>query len=348
MVRRVLLFVCGALGLLLLAELGLRLLPVPQGLEPRYGFGTDRPLSYEPGRVLTYSRDWDFLYAQRGHANVQGYNGYCNAGAGAHKPAVWVVGDSFAEALMLDQNDATAARLQQLRPQWSVCNLGLSGAPASEYLAMLDAVRERAPARAWVLLMNALDIAESRDGPPGFHYFGDGDGFVGRPRPTPTMIVHVVQHSALLGYLRYNLKVGSTLPRLLCTLHIGRCTGPVDADELPLPPLSPVHREDAQRFAQALAARAAQRGVDVVVVINAPDPSRRLSQASRERERAHRHLLEAALRAAGIGRIVDIGATFAAAPECRLQGCYLFRDRHWTVTGHAVVADAVAAQLGNP
>ena len=131
MVHRVLLFICGALGLLLMMELGLRALPVPEGLEPQYGFGTDRPLSYVPGRTLTYSRDWDFLYAQRSRANARGYHGHCNVDAGAQQSAVWVVGDSFAEALMLDQNDATAARLQRLRPHWSVCNLGMSGAPAS-------------------------------------------------------------------------------------------------------------------------------------------------------------------------------------------------------------------------
>lgn len=146
MARRVLLFLCGALSLLVLAELGLRLLPVAQGLDPQFGFGTDRPLSYQPGHVSLYSRDWDFLYVQRQHANIQGYHGFCNRDEGTQRPAVWVVGDSFAEALMLDQNDAIAARLQQLRPKWSVCNLGLSGAPASEYLAMLDAVRGRGPA----------------------------------------------------------------------------------------------------------------------------------------------------------------------------------------------------------
>ncbi len=347
MFRRAMRFICGALGLLLLAEMGLRLFPVPQGLEPQYGFGTDRPLSFEPGRELVYSRDWDFLYAQRSRANALGYPGHCNVGSGAQRPAVWVVGDSFAEALMLDQNDATAARLQALRPHWSVCNLGLSGAPASEYLAMLDAVRERTPARAWVLLMNALDVAESREGPPGFHYFGDGAGLVGRPRPSPGLGVRIVNQSALLGYLRHNLKVGSTFARTTCMLGWSRCTGAVEADDLPLPPLQPVHHADAQRFAQGLAARARERSVDVVVVINAPDPSRRLSVASREREGAHRHLLAAALRSAGIGHVVDIGATFAAAPECRLHGCYLFRDRHWSAAGHAVVADAVAMQLGN-
>jgi len=343
MLRRCLTFIIGAFGFLLVMEAVLRVLPVPQGLELIDGYGSDHLLRYRPGEAIVYSRDWDFLYARRGHVNPYGYHGFCNPSVKPGQHRLWVVGDSYAEALMVDEAFTIAGRLQQTSPELSVCTAGISGAPGSEYLAMLDEVDASAHGDTWVILLNTADIPESAGGREGFHYFSNGSGaeFTGQRRPESRSLA-VARHSAVFRFVNYSLNAKGTLQRFQCELGIKRCTseGTKGGTAAGLQ----AYEDLASRWIAALKRRAVQREAKAIIVLNAFDPSHFPTARLQQLDAAQRRLLKRLLSDAGI-EVVDVEEAFKSAPECRREACYLFRDGHWSPSGHEVLASRVNVVL---
>jgi hypothetical protein len=345
MLRRCLSFIIGAVGFLLLMEAVLRLLPVPQGLELVDGYGSPHLLRYRPGEAIVYSRDWDFLYARRGRVNPYGYHGFCNPSAKPGQHRLWVVGDSYAEALMVDEAFTIAGRLQQARPDLSVCTAGISGAPGSEYLAMLDEVGASAQGDTWVILLNTADIPESAGGREGFHYFSatqDAE-FTGQRR-TESRSLAWARHSAAFRFVNYSLNAKGTLQRFQCELRIKRCAS--EGAEGGAAAGLQGYEELASRWIAALTRRAAQRDAKVVVVLNAFDPSHFPTPQLQQLDATQRRLLKRLLTRSGV-EVVDVEEAFNGDPECRRDACYLFRDGHWSPSGHGVLASRVAAALAS-
>lgn len=245
---------------------------------------------------------------------------------------------------MLDPAETLGAQLQRQHPDLAICTLGISGAPGSEYLAILDAVPARQPPDVWVVLLNAADIPESRGGRDGFHYFSDRPDheLTGHARTEPRWL-NVAKQFALFRYINYSLDAKGIAHRLQCDLRLAGCAPPNNITAAPDSEIASFVN-DSRRFVATLRRRAQARQAELVVVLNSFDPSRFGSKTLRDQDMAQRDVLRREFQRARI-RYVDVEDTYARAPECRLAACYLFRDGHWSAVGHAAVARMIAPLL---
>jgi hypothetical protein len=174
-VRRSALFFGAALALLLVIEGVLRLLPVayPSALTAGFGVG-GRAAMHQPGAAFVYSRDWDLFLARRGRIGPYGFHGVCEPTPDA-KTGVFIAGDSYTEAIMLEPERSIGGRLKRARPELHVCAAGMSGANASEFLSQFDEMNRLGKAAHWVVVLNRYDLLESYSGRAGLARFPEND-----------------------------------------------------------------------------------------------------------------------------------------------------------------------------
>lgn len=198
----------GALAVLVLLELVLRLLPVSTATQTGY-YLDPAILTYPAGHRFTSSAGWDLQHAQRMQAN--------NAGFLAHRDftpnpkAVALIGDSHIEAAALDAAQRPDAMLEAaLGGARPVYGLGSPGTSLLDY-----AERARFAAAQWqvqdfVLLIGPGDIRQSLC----------GSGQIAAPcldkttgvarselQPAPGTLKRILRHSALAQYLFSQLKI---------------------------------------------------------------------------------------------------------------------------------------------
>lgn len=340
----------GCLALAVAAELALRVLPTGGwGTDMVDGYGTAHPLRHVPGTPLRYSRDWDFLYAQRGHINQMGYHGHCELSADSQGGQVWVTGDSFAASLMVPADQSLGAALaRELPPGLKVCMVGAPGAPGSEFLASLPHFSQGRSADRWIIILNSGDIPESTGNQTGtgWHQWTPAlDGaLTGTPRPPAPRWLLALRESHLYRYVSYNLLVSHTLASLqqqvrrITTLLPGVPAAPANSEIS-----DALHSQMAQLWVDQLALRAQASQARPLVILNAFD-QRHARAEVKDLERRRLAELAGLMARRGIPH-VSVTELFAS-PECRRQGsCYLFRDGHWHPTGARLIATAVAQKL---
>jgi SGNH hydrolase-like domain, acetyltransferase AlgX len=335
----------GVLSFLLAAEVALRMLPVTTGVNLIDGYGTDHPLRQTPGSAMTFSRDWDFLYPNRSRFNTLGYHGHC-ALAREGGRQTWLLGDSFAAAMMLPPEHTLAAQMQyRVGTRESVCSLALAGTSAADFLTTIDAFAGRTAHERWVIVLNGTDVQESMSAPEGMTQFDPSlDGRItGIQRHEPGRSELIRRESALNRYFSNNLGGRLSIDRVKQQV-LGLARGLGTAPE-PLPAGSVAnttpHHALVELWVRELTRRARRAQAEPVIVMNAFHPQYFQTAASLQLEQQRRSDIMDVLKAAGV-RVIDVEPLFASASECRTEGsCYLFRDRHWSPTGHALVAVAV-------
>lgn len=341
--RRILFITIGIIFSLLLIEVVLRLFPVPSGMNLKYGFGTERLLSYTPNTKIVYSRDWDFLYAREGMINREGYHGFCAPITQANQPRMWVIGDSYVEALMVDESESLSAHIQRILPSISVCSKGISGAPGTEYLAILDHTLKVPAQTIWVVVLNTADIPDSFSAREGFHRYSSEltDALTGTKRTEPAWLA-LAKESALFRFLNYNLNIKSIAKQFSCNINPRTCPNSqaqfgVDNEIIEF-------RKKTSRLISDLKTRSLKRGEQIIVVINAFNPPDFKSDQLRQIDNTQRVIMREELKVADLV-FVDVGEAFAESKDCYKSPCYLFRDGHWSPVGHKVVAEKIVSAL---
>ena len=332
--------VIGALLMLSLLELVLRFLPVNTGPQQVDGGGADTVENYRPNSEFTWSRDWDFLYARHGTVNQLGYPGVCSLSNDAEHGA-WVFGDSFVETVMTEPGQTFSGQVAAAQPEMKVCALGMSGASAPEYLAMLDFVSQRGKARHWIIVLTEGDFAEAYTARAGLHYFArsaDGRLSLAGDKYHRGWAVKVLASSRLLQYLNYNLGFKEQLLRRFhCIFSVDGCAKGKSADaHFPLK----VADEAALAFADQLAGRAQQLGAKPIIVLN---HFRRTESAQETAERRQHWLDVTAMMQARGFRVIDALDVMPDSDSggCNGTPCVLFRDRHWTPAGSKALMTAI-------
>lgn len=201
-------------GLLVLAELACRLLPINEGLRT-LPVNAENPIyRFEPNRTSSWSRDWNFSIVNRVRVNNAGFVNDQDYVREGQRPLLAVIGDSYIEAGMVPYGETVQGRLAAAwGDRGRVYSFAASGAGLTQYLTWAEHARDTYRPDSYLFLNIANDFAESlyhRGRSPGFHHFvrlPDDRAEVRRVDYQPTLLRRLARHSALAMYLVLNVKI---------------------------------------------------------------------------------------------------------------------------------------------
>jgi hypothetical protein len=340
---------------LLLVEIVLRFLPVATGMWAMPVNAAHPVFRFTPDREFLFSRGWNFSLVNRGRINNDGFVNDENYAENDSRPLLAVVGDSYVEAAMVP-NDKTFYRRQSemLGGKGRIYSFGASGAPLSQYLIWARHAAQRYQASALAIVVVGNDFDESLlayNARPGLHVYAresDNRLHLRRIDFAPSSLRHVVRRSALGRYLIFNLKALETARQIAARLGL----------------VSPAHASAPHYVGNTAAEASPQRVRDsqeaiaaffddlTKMIALAPDRIVFLVDGARyEAEIAmtetsyfglmRKHFMREASQRGY--EVVDLQPWFL---ERSRDGRTRFEDpvdRHWNATGHAVVAEALAA-----
>jgi hypothetical protein len=209
-------FLAPALSILILfvlAEIVLRFLPVNTGLASTL-VDTQNPIfRFTPNRNYIYSVGWDMHRIVHGRVNNDGWVNAQDYQSKDPVPLLAVVGNSYIEALMVDQAETMQARLSRtLSGKLRVYSFAASGAPLSQYLIWAGYAVHQYGAKAVVINVEGNDFDNSlcqyKKAPGFWCYAPDADRQL-RLRlidHRPGWATMLVRKSALARYLLLNLQ----------------------------------------------------------------------------------------------------------------------------------------------
>ena len=197
----------GSVLSLMVLELGLRLLPVQNGIATA-DWSADWPTHrLIPNVSYTFSDAWDLLNVHRGVTNNLGYVAPFAYLRGSN--GIAVVGNSFIEGLMNEYQHTLQGQLaQQVRAAPAILNFGESGASLADYLGLGPIISRHFNLQWVVILVVGGDFVNGFTPQPG--YFGwsarDTPPVQLRPEPIRGGAVKLVGSLAIVRYVRGNLR----------------------------------------------------------------------------------------------------------------------------------------------
>lgn len=197
----------GAALLLVTLELGLRLLPIQNGLAAADA-SPDWPTHHLLANVhYTFSDAWNLRNVHHGDTNNMGYVApfaYLRGSRG-----IAVVGNSFIEGLMNDYRDTLQGQLaERVAAAPEILNFGVSGASLPDYLGLGRMVSRRFNLQWVVILVVGGDFINGFT--PRSGYFGWSAGNMPpvqlTPEPVHGRAAKLLRSLAIVRYIRGNLR----------------------------------------------------------------------------------------------------------------------------------------------
>jgi hypothetical protein len=192
LITRTLSFGFGAVLVLLLLEIGVRISPVIEGTyaaDPRAAWPVHTMIA---NSSYVSSTGWNLQNVHRGHINNYGY-----ASPHDYRPGqadVAVFGDSYVEALMNDYRDSLAGRLEDSLHR-EVLSFGMSGAELPDYLGTASLVSREFSPKWGVFVITASDFTNGFSASPGYFEWDAA-------RSPPIRLVPELHRSARAKFLR--------------------------------------------------------------------------------------------------------------------------------------------------
>ncbi len=344
------------------AELVLRFLPVATA-PPVEAPTADNPIQrYVANRPYTWSIGWTMDNVVRGRSNAQGFLADYDYVTTDPRPLVAVVGDSFIEALRVSFAQSLTGRLQAaLGDRGRAYAFAQSGAPLSQYVAYArHACAVYRPAR---MVVNVVgnDFDESiyahrrRNGLFNLYPTPAG-GFEYKltPLPPPGLAERVLRRSALALYLMRNVGITYVIlelgirPAQAQPQRMPRYVGHTDTQATPATIAE--GKQVIDWFLDTLPGAACLAPRDIIIVVDSPRPqiydpatlaAVRMSYFGQMRARLIAQASERGFK------VIDTQPLFIAAYAADHRPFEHPADGHWNAHGHAVVAAAVIAALGD-
>jgi hypothetical protein len=324
-----------------IAEVGLRFLPVATGFRTAQVSADSPVFHFTPNRDWIFSRDWNFALVNRGRVNNAGFVNDQDYSKDDRAPLLAVIGDSYIEAAMVRYPETVQGRLaKSLDGRLRVYSFAASGAPLSQYLIWARHAVKQYGATALVINVVGNDFDESlaayKTGPGFWLYVSDAnqDLHLKLFEYHPSELRNLLVASALARYAIFNLQAAALAFRAPAATgyagntsadasesRIRNSVAAVDAffrdlaDLVGLPPDRVLFTLDGMRYPEAAEAA---RGSYF-------DVMRRAFKSKAE----------------SLGyEVADLDSWFFARHGERFE---YPRDGHWNATGHEVAAEAVRA-----
>lgn len=196
-------------------EVAFRFLPVQESMG-WLPMNEESPVRrFEPNRSFTWSKDWNFSMVNRLRSNNYGFISPVDYNPTSRIPLTAVIGDSYIEAAMVDQNRTAVAVLNAaFQDRRRFYAFGSSGSQLSTYIAYaMYAKKEFRPDR-YIFLLIGNDFDESLfsySGAPGAYYFVEdaaGGLTLKRFDYEVGFLKRILRKSALFMYINANLQIG--------------------------------------------------------------------------------------------------------------------------------------------
>jgi len=337
----------------LIMEIALRCLPVNEGLHAQ-PVNEDNPvLRYAPNRSSMFSKGWNFPIVNQIRVNNYGFVNQVDYDPKATTPLLAIVGDSYIEAAMVEQNKTAAAVVAAgISGRGRVYTFGSSGSSLSQYVAYAQYARDTFHPACLAVLIIGNDFDESLlkyKSEPGYHYFDE------RPHGKLTLTRvdrdvnrwrRLLARSALAMYIVVNLEAPQLWARLKefytpysvpSQSYAGNVPARVDGTRL-------VDSQGAvDAFLDMLPARA---GLEPSQIILGMDGNRREIYENRGDsvtdsyfDIMRRYLMRVAEEKGFV--VIDMQQQFMAHFRAHGQKFEFPTDGHWNGLGHAVFARAI-------
>ncbi|HEU4626584.1 MAG TPA: hypothetical protein VFS52_17615 [Steroidobacteraceae bacterium] len=343
-ILRVSAFVAGIVGMLVLLELVLRIVPVSEGIyaaDPSRAWPLHRLVT---NSTYTYSSGWNAHNLHRGRVNNFGYVSPDDYRPG--ESGIVVIGDSYIESLMNDYEETLQGRLGDLldHPQ-KVMNFGTSGADLPHYLGTARLVGEHFRPTWAVILISRNDYQGGFSADTGyFRWAPERDPPIEIvPEVKRSPLVKFVRELALVRYVRGNLKV-----RVRDLVHWRRAVDPKPDTTCTPHPLSTRDKSLTARFVDELPKALDLPPSRVILVfdtdrraIYAGAPASAQECPSLDDQARERIMQLAVSRGMLILDTADTFRSYYVATRQRVD--FTPEDYHWNPIGHQLVAREVAA-----
>jgi hypothetical protein len=345
-------------GMLLIAELACRLLPINEGLRTLPVNAENPVYRFEPNRTSSWSRDWNFSIVNRVRVNNAGFvndQDYVREGP---RPLLAVIGDSYIEAGMVTYGETVQGRLAAAwGDRGRVYSFAASGAGLTQYLVWAEYARDRYRPDRFLFLNIANDFAESlyhRGRSPGFHHFvrlPDDRAEVRRVDYQPTLLRRLARHSALAMYLVLNVKIEQAIKFDLKELGAPTQRWAANIQRDGTQEEYADYQWAARTFLDRLPAATGVTPDRIIIVIDGlreaiynPSEGADLTDSVWGRMRRY---MEAEAGKRGFV-VIDMQPVFEAAYRRDGRRFEFPTDTHWNGHAHGLLAEAARAAIGMP
>ncbi len=205
---------------LICAELLLHFLPVSTGVGFLPVNAQQTIFHAKPNRDITYSKAWDFKLVINKHVNNAGFLNIHDYDRTSKTPLLAVVGDSFVEALQLNDSDPYFEQLQAAQNKLRVYSFGFSGAPLSQYLIWAQHAKQEYNNDYLIINVVGNDFDESlkkyKFGPGFYHYAQNSSGKLELERCDfpASMALNIARKSKLVAYLVRNVVISDGIKKI--------------------------------------------------------------------------------------------------------------------------------------
>jgi hypothetical protein len=217
---------CGLAIPLVIAEIGLRLLPVSTATG-WMSVNRDNPIvRFTPNKQFTFSKGWQFTIVNRGWINNYGFVNDQDYATDNEPGPVVLIGDSYIEARIVPYEQTVQGRMaKQLKGRTHVYSMGVSGAQLAQYLAFAQYAWNEFQPRALVFVIVGNDFDESLmkyGEEPGLHQFQEDqdnhDLRLVRTDYQPSYTTRLFSHSAVARYFWKTVGIGHVSEAISRTL----------------------------------------------------------------------------------------------------------------------------------